>query len=79
MLFDPILNESISGSDTMVRTETLQPMFCSHCNMPIKGKFHQSGENYYDDYCWQFKFVIDSLFIARGSRRGMKDLDDNEC
>jgi hypothetical protein len=30
---------------------------CSHCHRKIYGKVYQSGTNYYDSYCWQFRFI----------------------
>ena len=79
MLFDPILNLVISDEDEDVVVNYLgKPLMCSHCYRPIKGTLHQSGENFYDEHCWQFKFVIDPLFIQRASRKIMKDLEEDE-
>lgn len=30
---------------------------CSHCHRKIVGRVHQIGNRYYDDYCWQFRFI----------------------
>lgn len=54
-----------------------QPLICAHCYRPIKGKFFQSGKNFYDEFCWQFRFVIDPLFIERASRRKVKTFDED--
>ena len=77
MLFDFILNSTIYD-DESVLTEpgSTQPLICAHCYKPIKGKYFQSGENYYDEYCWQFKFIIDPLYIQRSSRRKSKKCDE---
>ncbi len=53
-----------------------QPLICAHCYRPIKGKLFQSGNNFYDEYCWQFRFVIDPLFIERASRKRIKSFDE---
>ncbi len=78
MLFDPILDSAIYDEDAiLMQPGSTQPMICAHCYKPIKGKYFQSGENFYDMYCWQFKFVIDPLFIQRASKRDKKD-DKND-
>ncbi len=83
MLFDPILNMELSDDDEILKDPLFlsQPLICSHCHIPIKGKYYQSGKDYYDEYCWQFRFVIDSLHIERASRRTVKEFDEdgNEC
>ncbi|MDG6226018.1 MAG: hypothetical protein QCI82_10975 [Candidatus Thermoplasmatota archaeon] len=33
---------------------------CSHCHRKIIGNVHQLGNRYYDDYCWQFRFINDN-------------------
>jgi hypothetical protein len=79
MLFDPILNsvlsEDIEGSEYQ---HLGKPLVCAHCYRPIKGRLHQSGENFYDEYCWQFKFVIDPLYIQRAIRKTTKNLDEDD-
>jgi hypothetical protein len=79
MLFDPVLNSSIfSVEDSEIIRDLLsQPLICAHCYRPIRGKFFQSGKNYYDDFCWQFRFVIDPLYIERASRRKIKNFDED--
>jgi hypothetical protein len=79
MLFDPVLNSSIfSVEDSeIIRDLSSQPLICAHCYRPIRGKFFQSGKNYYDDFCWQFRFVIDPLYIERASRRKIKNFDED--
>jgi hypothetical protein len=67
MLFDPILDIMIHEftefelvvEDTDETTFKLsQSIACAHCYRPIVGKFHRDGDKYYDDYCWQFRYVI---------------------
>jgi hypothetical protein len=77
VLFDPVLNSAVSADELVVGIFGQQIMTCSHCHMPIKGRFHRSGEEYYDDYCWQFKYVIDPLFLERAARKTMKELDED--
>ena len=78
MLFDPVLNSAFESEEVQVNPESRsQPLVCSHCNQPIKGKYHQSEKNFYDEYCWQFKYVIDSLYIQRATRKKVKQFDED--
>ena len=79
MLFDPVLNSVFAAEDeVLVDPATFtQPLICAHCYRAIKGKYFQSGKNYYDEYCWQFRFVIDPLFIERAKRRKTKEFDED--
>ena len=79
MLFDPVLDTicSCEENEEILRDMFNQPIICAHCYKPIKGKFYQSGKNYYDKYCWQFRYVIDPLYIERASRKKVKDFDED--
>jgi hypothetical protein len=79
MIFDPVLDSIIlgEGDEQILLDLSNQPIICAHCYRPIKGKYHQSGNNYYDEYCWQFRFVIDPIYIERASRKKIKELDDD--
>lgn len=79
MLFDPILNSELVEEEEMQFEPgtTNQPLICAHCHRLIKGKYFQSGKNYYDEFCWQFRFVIDELFIERASRNKIKQFDED--
>ena len=59
------------------RDSQSEVMICAHCYRPIKGKYFQSGKNYYDEYCWQFRFVIDPLYLERAARRTIMHFDDD--
>jgi hypothetical protein len=78
MIFDPVLDSAVLGDDTEIIQRDMfnQPIICAHCYKTIKGKYYQSGKNYYDKYCWQFRFVIDPLYIERASRKKVKDFDE---
>jgi hypothetical protein len=78
MLFDPVLNSLNTDSELQMEPGGLnKPLRCAHCYMPIKGRYHQSGKDFYDDYCWQFRYVIDPILIEKGSRKTAKDYDDD--
>ena len=78
MLFDPVINSAFSDDIRIFDVGSLsKPLVCSHCHKPIKSRLYQSGENFYDEYCWQFKFVIDPLYLQRASRRDIKKFDDD--
>ena len=79
MLFDPVLNSACSEEESILYEpgSLNKPLICSHCYQPIKGKFFQSGENYYDEYCWQFRFVVDPLHISRAARKKIKEFDED--
>ena len=83
MFFDPILNSSLYEDEIIYVDHQIYslPMICAHCYRPIKGKYFQSGKDYYDEYCWQFRFVIDPLHLKRAARKTIKtfDEDGNEC
>jgi hypothetical protein len=83
MFFDPVLNSSLVEDEILLidPQSYSQPMICAHCYRGIKGKYYQSGNNYYDEYCWQFRFVIDPLYLERASRKTVKSFDEdgNEC
>jgi len=79
MLFDPVLNSVLNDDALMIQEGPfVKSLVCAHCYKPIKGKYFQSGENYYDEYCWQFKFVIDPLFIERASKKKIMHQDEDE-
>ena len=80
MLFDPVLNSACSEEESILYEpgSMNKPLICSHCYRPIKGKYFQSGENFYDEYCWQFKFVIDPLYIRRSLGKKIKKDDEED-
>jgi hypothetical protein len=79
MIFDPIIDTEIlfETEPEVIRDLFSQPIICSHCYKPIKGKYYQSGKDYYDEFCWQFRYVIDPLYIERSSRRKVKNFDED--
>ena len=80
MIFDPLLNSVLDmGENEVARDNLSQIIVCAHCNKQIKGKYYRSGKNYYDAYCWQFRFVIDPLYIQRASRKTIKEFDEEGC
>jgi hypothetical protein len=79
MIFDPVIDSAYSDEEEIVRDPiNSQPLMCAHCYKPIKGKYFQSGENFYDLYCWQFKFVIDPLYLERASKKTSESSDEDE-
>lgn len=78
MIFDPIINSALDSDEIIIdQNSYCQPLICAHCNQPIKGKYFQSGKNYYDGWCWQFRFVVDPLYMERASRKTIKQFDED--
>ncbi len=79
MIFDPVLDSTVSveEDETILRDIFNQPILCAHCYRAIKGKYFQSGKNYYDEYCWQFRFVVDPLHIERAARKKVFEFDED--
>ena len=78
-LFDPVLDNSVIYDDEILSDPEFfsQPLICAHCYRPIRGKYFQSGKNYYDEFCWQFRFVVDPLHIQRAQRKKIKEFDED--
>ena len=78
MLFDPVLNTIYTDEEVQLEPGGFnKPLLCAHCYRPIKGKYFQSGKNYYDEFCWQFRFVIDPIYIQKAMRKTAKEYDED--
>ena len=78
MLFDPVLDKVYTEDEFLVEPGGFnKPLMCAHCYRPIKGRYYQSGKNYYDEFCWQFRFVIDPIYIEKSKRTEVKEYDED--
>ena len=56
LFFDPVVNR---GALESVELDVIKPKhICSHCFKPITGKVHREGMRYYDEYCWQLRYIL---------------------
>jgi len=53
---DPLLD--IAAIDQPGETAKGTGILCGHCHTEIKGKLHQYGNQYFDSYCWNLRFIL---------------------
>ena len=35
-------------------------LICSHCHKDIRGKLHNIGNKFYDDYCYSLRYILEA-------------------
>jgi hypothetical protein len=53
---DPVLNRAMFDQPEDSKKGT--GILCSHCHTEIKGRVHQYGNQYFDSYCWNLRFIL---------------------
>ncbi len=53
---DPVLEEAVC--DIPQNEDKGTGVICSHCHMEIKGTVHRYGNQFFDPYCWNLRFIL---------------------
>ena len=35
-------------------------LICSHCHKEIRGRFHNLGNKFYDEYCFSLRYILEA-------------------
>jgi hypothetical protein len=55
---DPILETHVLSDRRPILKRT--GILCSHCHKEIRGKLHNLGNRFYDDYCWSLRYILEA-------------------
>lgn len=53
---DPILE--LANESGIEEAEKGTGIICSHCHCEIKGRVYQCNNQYFDQYCWNLRFIL---------------------
>ncbi len=56
MFPDPVLEKAVH--DIPLDEDRGSGVICSHCHMAIKGTVHRYGNQLFDPYCWNLRFIL---------------------
>lgn len=73
---DPVIESSILEEPVIYLKRT--GLFCSHCNKEIRGKIHNLGPKFYDDYCWSLRFILEAQEVEIERHAELRKRIDHE-
>lgn len=55
---DPVLDQVSMTTDTPYKKRT--GLICCHCHNEIRGQIFNMGNQFFDEYCWSLRFILEA-------------------